>query len=80
MASEWDCKILGEELGPFSFQDLVDLVRNGNLARDDLVRRHGTTDWGRADAVIGLFRAAESATVPLLSKWWNQSGSWRPCG
>jgi hypothetical protein len=59
MASEWYCKVLGREIGPVTFQDLVNMVRAGTLSEEDRVRRRGSRDWTAAREVIGLFRAAQ---------------------
>ena len=58
MASQWYCQVLGEQMGPLSWSDLVDLVRLGTVGESDLVRREGQTAWEPAEKVIGLFRAA----------------------
>ncbi len=69
MASQWFYQILGEELGPSSFQDLAALARAGTLTRDDLVRRAQSREWIRAGDVIGLFRddAAAAQSAPAKS-------------
>ena len=58
MASQWFCKILGQEVGPVGFPDMAEMVRKGTLKEDDPVRREGTSQWIRAREVVGLFRAA----------------------
>ena len=58
MASQWFCKVLGQELGPVSFREMAEMARAGTLKEDDPVRREGTSQWTRAGEVIGLFRAA----------------------
>ena len=58
MASQWFCKLLGREMGPLTFQELVEMVRAGTLTEDDPVRRQGSSEWSAAREVIGLFRAA----------------------
>jgi hypothetical protein len=60
MASQWFCKVLGQEMGPVSFPDMAEMVRSGTLKEDDPVRRKGTPDWIPAREVIGLFRAAKT--------------------
>jgi hypothetical protein len=61
MASEWFCKVLGQEVGPVGFPDMAEMVRSGTLNEDDKVRRKGTAEWIPAREVIGLFRAARKA-------------------
>jgi hypothetical protein len=49
----WYCEVMGTELGPMTHEDLITMVRTGQLTAEDRVR-HGTTDWHTATAV-GLF-------------------------
>ena len=64
MASQWFCKVLGQEVGPVSFREMAEMVRAGTLKEDDPVRREGTSRWTRAREVIGLFRAAAKEPAP----------------
>jgi hypothetical protein len=59
MASRWYCRAFDQERGPISFQELVEMVREGTLTGDDRVRRESSKEWTRAREVIGLFRAAQ---------------------
>ena len=59
MASQWFCKVLGQEVGPVGFRDMAEMVRAGTLKEADQVRRKGTSEWIPARDVIGLFRAAK---------------------
>ncbi len=63
MASQWFCKVLGQEVGPVSFRAMAEMVRAGTLKKDDPVRREGTSQWTRAREVIGLFRDAAKEPV-----------------
>lgn len=58
MASQWFCKVLGQEIGPVGFGEMVEMIRAGTLKEDDPIRREGTAEWTRAGEVVGLFRAA----------------------
>jgi GYF domain 2 len=57
MATQWHCRIMGEEWGPLSTLELIAVARHGRLTRDDIVRRAGTGTWVRAELVKGLFNA-----------------------
>jgi hypothetical protein len=59
MASRWFCQVLGEEVGPLSFQDLRQMVSSGVLREGDSVRRETSTQWTRAGDIIGLFVESE---------------------
>jgi hypothetical protein len=54
MASEWFCKIMGEEWGPMSTMELMAIAQRGRLSRDDQVRRADCDTWVRAELVRGL--------------------------
>lgn len=58
MATQWCCKLEDREVGPMTFQELVDLVREGKVNEGVLVSRAGTLRWEPAWKVVGLFRAA----------------------
>lgn len=55
MATEWYYKQSDEELGPCLFGDMVDLVREGRLSPDTMVRPSYMDEWQRADSVPALF-------------------------
>lgn len=67
MASQWLCKVLGQEIGPVGFPDLVEMIRSGTLKEDDPVRREGESGWTRARDVIGLLRAAQKQKAEPVS-------------
>jgi GYF domain 2 len=55
MASEWFCRIMGEEWGPMSAQELIAVAQRGRLTRDDFVKQGAKGTWVRAELVRGLF-------------------------
>jgi len=67
MATEWFCRVMGEEWGPMSARELVAVARFGRLTRDDVVRRGATGTWVRAEIVEGLFNEpAQASTIAPL--------------
>jgi hypothetical protein len=56
--SAWRCKVDEAELGPLSFQQLAELVREGKVTDKALVCREGVGKWEPAWHVPGLLRAA----------------------
>jgi hypothetical protein len=65
MPDEWFYIKEKKKLGPVTFAQLRDLASQGQLARSDMVMQGGSTKWGTAEAVAGLFPAAPAApTVP----------------
>src|SRR3972149_1850796 len=65
MATQWYCKIMGDERGPMSARQLQAAVRGGRLAIGDWVRKHSDSVWVRAENVIGLF---DRPTLPVVVK------------
>jgi len=55
---QWYHKAFDNELGPLSFQELTQMVRDGTVTEDDLVRPDYLQVWQRAETVIGLFSMA----------------------
>jgi GYF domain 2 len=56
--STWRFKTDEGELGPVSFKELADLVREGKVKEGALVRREGASNWEPAWHVPGLLTAA----------------------
>ncbi|MEQ8856990.1 DUF4339 domain-containing protein [Gimesia sp.] len=54
MTIEWFCIRDAEEQGPYTFRELVDMIREEKLSPDTQVRPHYLDDWQRADSVVGL--------------------------
>jgi hypothetical protein len=52
--SDWFCEILGEQLGPMPWEDLVYLAERGNLRASHRVRRAAEGDWRCAREIAGL--------------------------
>ncbi len=63
---EWFCRVLGEELGPFQFPDLVRMTTTGELSADDEIRGP-RQDWIRAGDVEGLFSLEEATTSETVT-------------
>ena len=49
----------GREVGPLSFQNLVEMIRAGTLSEDDRVRMEHQNRWIAARDVLGLLQAAK---------------------
>lgn len=58
MATQWFCRLMGEDLGPFSSRDMVELVRKRKLTQEDMIRKGLDGSWVPAYLVQGLFDAA----------------------
>ncbi len=66
MATEWFYKQSDEELGPYLFRDMVDMVREERLLPDTMVRPSYMDEWQRADSVVGLFYMARKEPTKAL--------------
>jgi hypothetical protein len=66
MNAEWYCRIMSDEWGPMSADELIAVARWGRLTRDDVVRKGPDGEWVRAENVEGLFEPiiSESAAAP----------------
>ena len=62
MATEWYCRIMGQEMGPLSFDELIAVARWGRLSRNDTVRSGVNGNWVRAELVSGLFDTNSNAS------------------
>ncbi len=68
MNEEWYCAIQGKRYGPISRADLEQWIREGRVARTDLVWKEGMADWVQAAGVPELqplFEEAPPASVPV---------------
>lgn len=66
MISDWHVSRAGETFGPFDWEQLVAMVREGRVMPDDLVYRSDDPRWVRAADVPGLFGVTppQSVTPP----------------
>ena len=50
-AAEWYCQVLGQELGPLSFDELLRFAESGELSADDQIRFGATGKWRRVGSM-----------------------------
>jgi hypothetical protein len=50
-SDDWFCQMLGQELGPLSFRELVDYAQQGQVAADDLVKLGANGKWRRVGSI-----------------------------
>ncbi|MCA9079961.1 MAG: DUF4339 domain-containing protein [Planctomycetaceae bacterium] len=53
--ARWYCKVLNQELGPFDFDALSEMVAADEIGPSDQLRQESEQAWVRADTVVGLF-------------------------
>jgi hypothetical protein len=59
--SSWFCAKGKQKLGPFSWTELQERARSGELQQSDMVLQKGAPKWVSADSVSDLFRKDEAA-------------------
>src|SRR5689334_13099446 len=67
MATQWYCRLMGAELGPFTSKQLLEMARNHRLMPDDSVKKEAEGMWVAAHRVKGLFDDASASTIILAS-------------
>lgn len=64
MNPEWLCYVDGQEYGPYTWPQLVQMAQAGNVVPQTHVRRNFDSQWYLAEQVPGLFSASAAATNP----------------
>ena len=55
VADHWYTQVLGQELGPFPFDELVNMVLGGDIGPKDMIRHQVHGQWIAAGDIGGLF-------------------------
>lgn len=64
--AQWFCRLMGEELGPLTSAQLLEMARSHKLSPEDYVRKGADGHWVGAYRVKGLFD--EDASASGISK------------
>ena len=67
MATQWYCRLMGTELGPFTSKQLLEMARSHRLMPDDSVKKEADGMWVAAHRVKGLFDDASASTIIMAS-------------
>ena len=67
MATQWYCRLMGTELGPFTSKQLLEMARSHRLMPDDSVKKGADGMWVAAYRVKGLFDDASASTIIMAS-------------
>lgn len=59
----WSCRVLGQEIGPLTFEEVFGMVERGELSRTDELRHGPWAQWAPADSIVGLFPEDETSTA-----------------
>lgn len=90
MAAQWFCRVGAKELGPISAEQVLAMVRKGELSRDDPLRRGFDSDWIRVEEaqdfrrhfrIARVFRRTVRClllTVAALAIYMFFDGAWHP--
>lgn len=81
MSETWYVASDGQQLGPYTGEQLLEFAQSGNISAQTLVWAEGMTEWLPASQIPGLFPAATTpapalATTPPLSR----TPAWAPPG
>src|SRR5690606_29014300 len=63
MASQWFCRLMGTELGPFTSKQLLEMARQHQITPEDAVRKGPDGTWVEAHRVKGLFEDGSMSTI-----------------
>lgn len=61
MSDQWFLRTFNQELGPVSFETLIELAHSGQLSSDDVVRLGASGPWRKAGSIARLFPPQESS-------------------
>lgn len=65
VAEEWFCKVFGEEIGPFDFDELLLMAERGQLSDDDQVKFGRRGKWRRAGSVPRIHAVMPQAPATI---------------
>jgi hypothetical protein len=63
MASQWYCRLMGTELGPYTSKELLEMARQHQITPEDSVRKGPDGAWVEARLVKGLFEDGSMSTI-----------------
>ncbi|MGH9817158.1 MAG: DUF6232 family protein, partial [Candidatus Acidiferrales bacterium] len=68
MKSEWFMKLMGDELGPYTLDELGELAQKGTVSADTLIRKGVGGPWCLATDIPDLFRVRERRIETSLTQ------------
>lgn len=78
--SEWYCQIDDKTIGPFSSNQLIELVRSHQLMAHHRVRKGADGKWFAAKSISGLFQQKPAKTKTVRRQITEEVLLWRPIG
>lgn len=79
MSDQWFVHSNGEQMGPYTGQQLVEYAQQGNIVAETMVWTEGMAEWAPASQVPGLIPAAP-APAPAPAPVATTSAAWAPPG
>jgi hypothetical protein len=67
MATQWYCRLMGTEMGPFTSQQLLEMARSHRITPNDAVKKGADGKWVDAHRVKGLFEDLSASTIITAS-------------
>lgn len=67
-SEDWYCQVLGQELGPLSFNDLLRFAESGELSADDQIRFGADGKWRRVGSMGRLVAVLPYQAAPATSQ------------
>jgi hypothetical protein len=63
MVTQWFCRLMGSELGPFTSKQLLEMARSHQIMPDDSVKKGADGNWVEAHRVQGLFDDPSGSSI-----------------
>jgi GYF domain 2/Domain of unknown function (DUF4328) len=81
MSDQWFVHSNGEQMGPYTGQQLVEYAQQGSITAETMVWAEGMAEWAPASQVPGLIpEAAAPAPAPVAAAVATTSTAWKPPG
>jgi hypothetical protein len=81
MSDQWFVHSNGEQMGPYTGQQLVEYAQQGNIVAETMVWAEGMAEWAPASQIPGLFPEAPAPEpVPVAAAVATTSTAWAPPG
>jgi hypothetical protein len=77
MSDQWFVHSNGEQMGPYTGQQLVEYAQQGNIVAETMVWAEGMAEWAPASQVPGLIPEAPAPVAAAVAK---TSAAWAPPG
>ncbi len=67
MPTQWYCRLMGTEMGPFTSKQLLEMAKSHKITPDDSVKKGPDGNWVDAHRVKGLFEDLSASTIIMAS-------------